>query len=287
MRILILGASGQVGIAVYKGISEEHPGAEVIAVLRKPDPKFKKNILFDPFKDDWSALGKADVVVNCIGIIQQTKETDFEKAHVGLVKLMLENRSKIGDPRIINVSVLGAGKKLNSPFLDTKKVADDLLLPEPDTYIIRPSIVCTHNTVIVRKFRMLKKMSRIGLGLLPFPSGFLKSNIQPVMGEDVAAVISKLCVAADDNRIFILSGPEVFSIRTLLKGMDGRITFIPIPQGMFNFLFGILSRLAPKLLNIEEFTLLQTDNVGDNKESERILGRAMQSTKNFWKEELK
>lgn len=286
MKIVILGATGQVGTVVYNVVSEMYPQHEVIAAVRNPDAKAKRKVVFEPFKDDWQTLGNVDVLVNCIGIIEPTKEMDFEKAHVGLVKLILQHRAAIGNPRIINLSVLGAEKKLGSAFLETKKKADDLLLSHENTFLVRPSIVCTHNTMIVQKFKMIKRMSRIAFGYLPFPKGFLKTRIQPVMGEDVAAAIGKLCVGVPSQRIYLLTGPEIITIRELISGMDKRIKIIPISQKLFNSFFGIGSRLFPKLLNKEQFTLLQTDNVGDNIETGRLLGRPMLSTRQFWKEEL-
>lgn len=286
MKVIILGATGQVGSVVYKTVSEMYPDAEVIAAVRKPDALTRKNIVFEPFRDDWQKLGKADVLINSIGIIQPVKDMDFEKAHVGLVNIILQNREQLGNPRIINLSVLGAEKKLGSAFLETKKRADDLLLAQPDTFLLRPSIVCTHNTVIVRKFRMIKRMSRIGFGALPFPSGFLKTRIQPVMGEDVAAAAGRLCTGEYSNRIYLLTGPEIITIRALIEGMDKGIRIIPFSQKLFNLFFGLASRIFPELLNKEQFTLLQTDNTGDNAETKKLLGREMLSTKEFWKAEL-
>jgi uncharacterized protein YbjT (DUF2867 family) len=286
MRIVVLGSTGQVGSVITKVLREQLPAAEVLGAVRKLTGR-SNEIVFEPFLDDWSKLGKVDVLVNSIGIIQETKSMSFEKAHVDLARVILENRSKTGNPRIINMSVLGVEKELDSPFLETKRKADMMLLAQADTYIIRPSIVCTPNTVIVQKFRMLKRMSRLTFHRLIFPSGFLKTRIQPVLGEDIGEVIARLCERANAQREIILSGPETFTIGDLLKSMDPRIVLVPFSQKLFNSLFSAGSKVFPSLLNPEQFKLLQSDNVGDNSVAEKILNRTMTSTRAFWKEELK
>src|SRR5687768_12716229 len=104
MKIMILGASGQIGSVIYGALKASN---NVVGTSRRQSGEFLK---FDPFKDDWSALGKCQVLINCIGQIEATSTFKFYKIHVELTQLMLKNRGLIGNPRIIQISALGASR---------------------------------------------------------------------------------------------------------------------------------------------------------------------------------
>ena len=171
MRTVVLGASGQIGKIIYEELKKSH---EVIGTSRNSSSEL---LQFDPFKDSWSVLGKADVLVNCVGQIEATKEFSFQKIHIELTKLIIQNRERLGNPRIIQISALGASKLSELEFFKTKGIADDQLLKNSNTVIVRPSIICTHKTMMVRKMQVLYSISRFTNGLLIVPSSFLDHMI--------------------------------------------------------------------------------------------------------------
>src|SRR5688500_8728563 len=117
MRIAILGSTGQIGAYVCDKLRIDYPEAEILACSRQ-----KKEVYFqfDPFTDPWSKPGKIDVLINSVGIIRETKNMDFKKVHEGLTKLIVQNRETLGNPKVIQLSVLGADRNSASPFLHTK-----------------------------------------------------------------------------------------------------------------------------------------------------------------------
>jgi nucleoside-diphosphate-sugar epimerase len=122
-RICVLGASGQIGSVLTTRLSMDFPEAEVIGCVRK-HVSFTSNasyLCFNPFKDDWRTLGKVDVLINNIGIIEETADLTFEKSHQGLTRLMLENRSLLRNPKLIQVSVLGADTESHSAFYEPRQ----------------------------------------------------------------------------------------------------------------------------------------------------------------------
>ena len=140
MRIIILGASGQIGSFLFEDLRSKYT---VTGTSRKSSTSLLR---FDPFLDDWSALGEADVVINCIGQIQESSSCSFKKIHLGISKKLIENRMLLGDPRIIQISALGASAIHPVEFLRTKGEADDYLLQFPDTVVARPScLYIQHN----------------------------------------------------------------------------------------------------------------------------------------------
>lgn len=281
MKIIILGASGQIGSVLFDGLRHRH---EVTGTSRKQSPKF---IQFDPFRDHWSLLGKADVLLNCIGQIEPTRASSFAHIHVGLTKLMIQHRASLGNPRIIQLSALGASTAHNVEFLRTKGLADELLLQCPDTFIVKPSIVCTHNTMIVKKMLMLKRIARYTSGLLAVPEGFLQTRIQPVMPKDLTDVVEALCVTTGYARVVDVVGPMALSFREIITimfktgGMRSRLVEMPKKIVDVVALYGV-SALFPSFINAQQYRLLFADNIADKTGIEDILQRPLTPTEQFF-----
>jgi len=282
MRIVLLGASGQIGTRIQKQLHADYPAAEIISCSRKKETGL---LSFDPFKDNWNRIGKADVIINSIGIIRETKNMSFSKAHVGLTHLILENRERLGHPRIIQLSVLGADRTSHSQFLNTKGEADLILLQHENTVVVRPSIVCTTHTMIVQKFKMLKKLSHFFMGHLPFPAAVLETKIQPIMGEDLASIISNLCI---NQAIGIVEagGPEQITLDELLR-VFARIKPFPVNQKLADRLIGFITILLPGIINRDQYFLLKANNVLFNHPSIIGVKNNFRSTREFWHKALR
>lgn len=284
MKIIVLGATGQIGSIIYKGLQGTH---EVIGTSRNKRPGMMK---FDPFRDDWSHLGKAQVLVNCIGQIEATKTSSFEHIHVNLTKLIIQNRGAVGASKIIQISALGASENHHISFLRTKGIADKLLLSHPGTVVIRPSIVCTHRTMIIKKMLMLSKIGSFTLGIFPIPSGFLKTKIQPVMPKDLGALVDKICFSVTEQIINAV-GPESISFGELIdimnKTRNQSLKLIEVSRMLFDILVkAFADPMFPTIINWQQYRLLFEDNVADAKSIENILGRRPTSTKEFFKNEF-
>lgn len=296
MRIVILGANGQIGREVFHRCCTEFPDSEVIGCVRhkhlhfegcKGDKK-QHSIAFDPFHDNWEKLGTAGVLINCIGIIREVGDLTFDKAHTGLTRIILQNRKAIGMPRIIQVSVLGADKQSASPFMNTKAIADEELLAQEDTFVVRPSIVCTPNTVMVKKLNQLGRIARLSFNKLFFPGHLLETKIQPVMGSDVAAVIARIAEQGSPERIINITGPVQIALKDLITRLNnGKIKTVPLGNRISKLLLSLAGLIAPGLASKEQITLLSNDNIACNKLCSRLLQRPMLSTESFWKHELK
>jgi uncharacterized protein YbjT (DUF2867 family) len=292
-RIAVLGSTGQVGTLITQTLCKRFPDAKILACVhtRKRNgtaifPANYQEVQFDPFEEEWSKLGKVDILINSIGIIEETKTLSFEKAHKGVTEKILLHRSQLGDPLIIQVSVLGAEERSSSPFMNTKAIADRELLKEARTWVIRPSIVCTHNTAMVQELKMIRRISRYSLNTLVFPSRLVKTKMQPVMGEDVAGVIAGICEKEPGIHLIPVTGPKVFQLEDLIRLCNPNVRILPFPEVLFRGAFSLASRLFPKWLKREQFNLLGTDNVADQTVAEKILGRSVETTDEFWRKEL-
>lgn len=284
MNIVILGASGQIGSVIRTGLAGRH---NVTGTSRKQLPRL---VQFDPFNNDWSMLGKPDVLINCIGQISPGTGSSFHAAHVGVTRCILDNRLLLGTPRIIQISALGASSNHHVCFLRTKGIADDILLQHRNTVVIRPSIVCTPGTMVVTKMRMLSGIARWSCGLLPVPKGFPDTKLQPVMPRDLADLVNVLCDNGHEG-IVSIGGSEAITFREIInimaKSVDSRIRLMEIPRLITDLVItGMIGIMFPNLISETQYRLLFEDNVTDTREAERLLSRRPGSTRNFFKNEF-
>lgn len=280
MRIVILGSTGQIGNVISNTILKDFPSASILKCTRNARPEYFQ---FDPFNDDWNKLGKVDALINSIGIIEETGQMTFKNVHVGLTLIMLENRKLIGNPRIIQISVLGADKQSKSRFLSTKAEGDAIIIENEDCLVIRPSIVCTHNTVMVQKFKLLKKVGKFFFGYLPFPAKTLHTQIQPLLGEDLATVISQL-ITSKKAGIIEIGGPDKISLKEIIENYL-KLKPIAVSQSIADLLIPLITKIFPSLINQEQFYLLKRDNVTEDP-STREFFSTLHQTQDFWRKEL-
>ena len=284
MRIIVLGASGQIGAIVLEGLNRHH---QVKGTSRRASEKYLR---FDPFTDDWSLLGKADAIINCIGQIEPTQTSSFYDLHVELIKLMLNNRNKMGQPRIVQISALGAAPHHQVEFLQTKGIGDELLLQAANTVILRPSIICTHRTMIVRKMLLLSQIARYAAGVVLVPRGFLKTRIQPVMPNDLIDAIERV-LSPIENRVVNVVGPVAISFSEILSRLSEArhqsLHITQVPRILADPMVRIaLARIAPHVINSQQYELLFEDNIANPEPLQQLLQRQLMSTSGFFKNEF-
>lgn len=291
-RVAVIGAGGQMGKLIVQGLKEKQPSWEIICLSREASRGPEGFLVFDPERDDWGKLGKVDILINSAGIIQESKDSDFEHVHIHLVQKIVENRHLTGDPRIIQISALGADEQHPIAFLRTKGQADQVLLKQADTYILRPSIVCTPNTMLVQKFKMLFDISKFFFNHALLPSEFLKTRIQPVMASDFQEIIHQFCIQQPEQRVWNIVGSEEISFKWLMdlaSQVRGQRFFpIEVPKNLVAAVTkNFISVWFPGLINYDQFQLLFKDNIADKSELEKFIGHPLQSTLPFWEGEFR
>lgn len=284
MRIVVLGGRGQIGSRLMEGLKNRHL---VIGTSRQPSQDL---VAFDPHRDNWEVLGHADAVINCIGQILPTQESSFHRAHVGLTESILKNRERIGNPLIVQISALGASPRHGNEFLRTKGIADDLLLSQPRTFIVRPSIVCTPGTMIVKKLLTLSRVSRILRGYVPVPRGFLQTRIQPIMPEDLVDIIHRMC---EDQQFRAVNavGPDAISfgglIEIMTKAIHRKMCTIEVSRTITDVAVrSLFSRLRPNVISPQQYDLLFEDNIANPSIAREILGRELTPVTGYFHNEF-
>jgi uncharacterized protein YbjT (DUF2867 family) len=280
--IAILGANGQIGSFLYQHLRTKWPDITIKACVRSitctNDSDNRDYFAFNPFTDNWQVLGKVDVLINCIGIIEENKHCKFEQAHVGLTSLILINRRIIGNTRVIQISALGADSSSPVPFLATKGKADNLLLTAENAVVVRPSIVCTPNTMLIQRLQFIQKMGKYFFYYLPLPAKVLQTRLQPIMPCDLATLIACLSFTRKHPDIIAAIGPEILTVREIIQLSIKNVTLIPAST----WLFKLVPLILPRLINSQQLKLLLQHNTAEQSSIGSSVYTSTQSTKQFF-----
>lgn len=200
-RILVLGASGLIGRFVTDDLRER--GFETVGVARKFSASQESSPLdieLPVMSMDAAALASLlreyaiDVVVNCLGVLQDGPGSDTGAVHCDFVARLLQAISESGRSiRFVHISIPGAADADRTAFATTKREAERLIAASGIPHaILRPGFVVAPaaygGSALLR-----------ALAALPFdlPATEAATPFQPVAAEDIAATIAWL--AARDS----------------------------------------------------------------------------------------
>lgn len=202
-KILVLGASGLIGRFVTDDLRAK--GFQTIAVARR----FSAAQRVSPFDlelpimaMDASSLAQLlrehaiDVVVNCLGILQDGPGSDTRAVHCDFVQRLVEAIKASGrDIRLIHISIPGAATDDHTAFSITKRESERMIAASGLRYaILRPGFVIAPaafgGSAMVRAF-----------AALPFalPQAESAKPFQPVAVEDIAATVAWLAGRDGDD----------------------------------------------------------------------------------------
>ncbi len=256
MRVLIVGASGFIGSNVLKELKGKY---SLFAVSRrevKGAPFFTFSNLPLAFK-----RVKPEVVVNCVGILREERGNTFKKAHVEVVRELLELSKENSVKKFVQISALGVERR-KSQYQKTKWEGEKLVKSSGIPYLIlRPSIVLGKGQKL---YEDLKKISKF-LPILVAP----KMKIQPVKVEEVVKAVEK-GIKCQLQGVVPLCGEEVITMKELFKRVLAELNLnklvVEVPKPL---LFPVA------LLGLFGFNLDQYKMVEDNICREEKVGGAL------------
>jgi uncharacterized protein YbjT (DUF2867 family) len=195
-KILVLGASGLIGRFVTDDLRAR--GFHTIGVARHLAPS-QKTSAFDlelPIMSlDAASLARlfrereVDVVVNCLGVLQDGPGSDTRAVHRDFVDRLLSAIRDSGRAvRLIHISIPGAANEDRTAFSVTKREAERLIAASGIAFaILRPGFVIAPSAY--GGSAMLRALAALPLQL---PADLSVTPFQPVAAEDVAATIAWL-----------------------------------------------------------------------------------------------
>jgi uncharacterized protein YbjT (DUF2867 family) len=247
-KILLLGASGLIGRFVTDDLRDR--GFEVIGIARRFSPS-QKTAAFDlempVMSMDTAALTALvnshgiDIVVNCLGVLQDGPGSDTGAVHRDFVARLLQAIRDSGRTiLLIQISIPGEADQDRTAFSTTKREAERLIAASGVAYaILRPGFVVAPSAY--GGSAMLRALAALPIDL---PAAESATPFQPVAIEDIAATIAWLAKrdigdAATDAVIWDLMQPQPITL--------GRV----IDQFRWSFGTSQMLRVAPPALLID------------------------------------
>jgi uncharacterized protein YbjT (DUF2867 family) len=205
-KILVLGASGLIGRFVTDDLRLR--GFPVFGVARQFSPSQRQSasdLELPVMSMDAAALARLirereiDVVVNCLGVLQDGPGSDTGAVHRDFVARLLAAIGESGRAvRLVHISIPGAANEDRTAFSQTKREAERLIAASGVAYaILRPGFVVA--PAAYGGSAMLRALAAFPLQL---PADAAATPFQSVAAEDVAATIAWLAARdVDDTAI--------------------------------------------------------------------------------------
>jgi uncharacterized protein YbjT (DUF2867 family) len=227
-KILVLGASGLIGRFVTDDLRIR--GFETIGVARSFAASQRSSALdlempvVSMVSDALARLLRdraVDVVVNCLGVLQDGPGSDTSDVHRDFVARLLQ---AIGDSgraiRLIHLSIPGAANEDRTSFSTTKREAERLIAASGATYaILRPGFVIAPSAY--GGSAMVRALAAFPLDL---PAEESATPFQPVAVEDIAETIAWLA-ASDDATVNAVSWDLMQPQKISLGGVIDQFRF--------------------------------------------------------------
>jgi len=269
-RVLVLGGSGFVGRHVVARLVAT--GCSVVVPTRYrerarhlillPTVDVIEADIHDPLALEQLAAG-AGAAINLVGILNETRRGDFERAHVELARKLVDACRAMRVARLLHMSALNAGVKAPSRYLRTKGEAEALVADSDLAWtIFQPSAIFGREDSFLNMFARLERF-------LPVMAlAHADARFQPVYVGDVADAFVH---ALDDDRThrmrYPLCGPKVYTLRELvayageLTGYDRPIA--SLGPALSKLQARVLELLPGKLLSRDNLASMELDNVCD------------------------
>jgi uncharacterized protein YbjT (DUF2867 family) len=195
-KILVLGASGLIGRFVTDDLRAR--GFHVVGIARRLSPSQKTGALdleLPVMSMDSAALARLiedhgiDIVVNCLGVLQDGPGSDTRAVHRDFVARLLQaiggSRRTI---RLVHISIPGEAAEDHTAFSATKREAERLIAKAGIAHaILRPGLVIA--PVAYGGSAMLRALAALPVGL---PTQVSATRFQAVAVEDIAATVAWL-----------------------------------------------------------------------------------------------
>ena len=263
MRILLTGANGFIGGHLQRALLNH--GHEVVACSRHGkglDPRSQYQAC--DFSQDHNVavwrprLEGIDVVINCVGIIQESHRQSFLALHEQAPQALFHACELAGIKQVIQLSALGSDKDARSSYHLSKRHADQILMASKLNWLIlRPSIVHgpgAHSSSLFRALAALPVVPLVGKGQQP---------LQPIHIDDlVRAVVYAVENCHPQREIIDCAGSETLSLRQLLGSWKswlgmGKLHTITLPYRLALMMAGLGSLLGIAALNRDSIAMLQ------------------------------
>lgn len=222
--VTIYGGSGFVGRYIVRRMAKA--GWRVRVAVRRPN----EAIFVKPYgvvgqvvpvlcniRDDASvasAMQGADAVVNCVGILTNSRKNTFEAVQAEGAKRVARLAAAQGIAKMVHISAIGADANAQAEYSQSKAIGEAGVLEHmPDAIILRPSIVFGTEDGFFNRFAGMTRMGPV------LPVVGASTKFQPVHVDDVAKAAERALTGDVDAGIYELGGPDVVTLRDMMGEM--------------------------------------------------------------------
>ncbi|HOY70683.1 MAG TPA: complex I NDUFA9 subunit family protein [Methylotenera sp.] len=269
-EICVLGGSGFVGSAIVNKLAA---AGYIVRVLTRRRESAKHLILLPNTKVlecnvlDYKALNNAlrgaDIVINLLGILHQTKGQSFSTIHQQLPSQLTKICADLHIPRLVQMSSLGASRNAPSQYLRSKGAGEEALNAARDVLnitIFKPSIIFGRGDKFINLFASLIKT--LPFILLAKPN----AKFQPIWVEDVATcVVNSLEKSATFGKTYELAGPKVYTfkalVQTIMQTLKTKRPIIGLGDGLSYAQAFFMELLPVKLMSRDNIRSMELDNM--------------------------
>ena len=273
---LIFGASGQIGRNLIRGLTKQN--LKVTAVTRnlhqkgyilktQANPGYLDLVevnMFDIPKIE-KLIVKADVCINLIGILFEKGSNNFINIHEKFPSILADLCKKNNVRKFIHISALGVEKARDSKYANSKLNGENAVRKNfKEAIILKPSIVYSvddnFTTMLMGLFNLLP--------IFPLYYGG-KTKFMPLHCSDICNLILDLVQDNTIGETIECIGPEELTfkqiIEKLLKLLDKKRLFVPIPLFAANIMATFFQILPKPLITKDQIKLLFYDNIPTGK----------------------
>ena len=273
---LIFGASGQIGRNLIRGLTQKN--LKVTAVTRNLHQKgyilktqanpgyldIVETNIFDINKID-GLIKKADVCINLVGILFEKGANSFTNIHEKFPSMISSLCHKHKINKFIHLSALGIEKAKESKYAISKLNGERAVQKNfKESIILKPSIIYSVDDNFTTMIMGLLNM----LPIFPLYYGG-RTKFMPLHCVDMCDLIIDLIENNNSDKIIECIGPEELSfkqiIEKLLKLLDKKRLFVPVPLFAANIMATFFQILPKPLITKDQIKLLFYDNVPSGK----------------------
>ncbi|HET6330443.1 MAG TPA: NAD(P)H-binding protein [Holophagaceae bacterium] len=273
MKVFLTGGTGFIGGHLLEGLCAS--GHDVTALVRpstRPHPE-RPGVTW--LEGDWMtpetwlpSLAGHQVIVNAVGLIRETGAATFEAVQAKVPIRLHAAAQEHGISSILQISALGAADGAPTPFLRTKRSADQNLERSGIRHLIlRPSFVYGPGDHSMAFFERLTH-----LPLVPLPEGGAM-RIQPLYVRDLVRAAQVWLESDQPSGTFDLGGAEAQTFRQVLDRLaGGHIRGVLVPPWAMNLVAHATDLIGRGPITRDELRMLRLGSTCDNAPFIRAFG---------------
>lgn len=210
--------------------------------------------------DGWQSWAAGcSAAIHLVGIIREVPSSGvtFDRVHRQFTARVIECCHRLGIPRLVHMSALGARPNAATSYHRSKWAAEELVRASGLRWtIFRPSLIFGpgdgFEQSIVPVMRKMPVFPVFGDGL---------PKMQPVAVEEVArCFVAALDRDACESQVYEVGGPEALAYNEVLarmaRALGLRRRFVHLPLGLSRFLVAVTERLPGAPITRDQLTML-------------------------------